>query len=54
MDLTAPHLGFVWASYGLSVVVIAALAGYVIWRDRALARKVKALEDQGLGRRSRP
>jgi heme exporter protein CcmD len=54
MDVSAPHLGFVLGAWGLSVAVIVALVAYVVWRDRTLARRVKALEDQGLGRRSRP
>ena len=54
MDLAAKHLGFVFAAWGLSVAVIVALVTYVVWRDRALARKVKMLEQQGLGRRGRP
>ena len=53
MDFSAPHLGFVLGAWGLSAVVIVALAAYVVWKDRSLARQVKALEDRGLGRRGR-
>jgi heme exporter protein CcmD len=53
MDLAAPHLGFVAAAWGLSAAVIVALVATVIWRDRRLAGKVKALEELGLGRRGR-
>jgi heme exporter protein CcmD len=51
MDLTAPHLGFVFAAYGLSLIV---LAGLVLWlrhRNRTLARALEQLEAQGAPRR---
>jgi heme exporter protein CcmD len=51
MDLAAPHLGFVFAAYGLSVLV---LAGLVLWlrhRSRALARALQQLEARGAPRR---
>ena len=54
MDFAAPHLGFVLGAWGLSLVVIVALVAYTVWRDRSLARRVKALEERGLGRRGRP
>jgi heme exporter protein CcmD len=51
MDLTAPHLGFVLAAYGLSLIV---LAGLVLWlrhRNRTLADALAQLEAQGAPRR---
>jgi heme exporter protein D len=51
MDLAAPHLGFVLAAYGLSLVV---LAGLVLWlrhRSRTLARALQQLEAEGAPRR---
>ncbi len=34
MDITAPHFGFILAAYVISLGGIAALAGYVVLRDR--------------------
>ena len=53
MDWAAAHAGFVIAAYGLSALVIIGLAAIVVITDRARARQVKALEEQGRGRRSR-
>lgn len=53
MDLSANHLGYVFASYGVSAVVLAILVIAVILRDRRLRRKVEALEKEGRGRRAR-
>jgi len=44
MDLAAPHLGFVFAAYGLSLIV---LAGLILWlrhRYRALTQRLAVLE----------
>lgn len=43
MDWSAPHLGYVLASYGLSFIVIGALVAYIIWRDRRLRREAANL-----------
>jgi heme exporter protein CcmD len=51
MDLAAPHLGFVFAAYGLSLIV---LAGLILWlrhRNRTLARSLALLEAEGAPRR---
>ena len=51
MDLAAPHLGFVFAAYGLSLIV---LLGLVLWlrhRSRTLSRALQQLEAQGAPRR---
>jgi|SoiMetStandDraft_2_1073263.scaffolds.fasta_scaffold106935_2 heme exporter protein D len=51
MDLAAPHLGFVLAAYGLSLLV---LGGLVLWlrhRSRTLAQAVQQLEAEGAPRR---
>ena len=44
MDFTAPHLGFVLASYGLSAVLILGLVVYVLQRDRKLRAEAERLE----------
>ena len=51
MDLAAPHLGFVFAAYGLSLIV---LAGLILWlrhRYRALKHRLAVLEAEGVPRR---
>jgi heme exporter protein D len=51
MDLVAPHLGFVFAAYGLTLIV---LAGLILWlqrRYRALRHRLAVLEAEGVPRR---
>jgi heme exporter protein D len=51
MDLAAPHLGFVFAAYGLTLIV---LAGLILWlrrRYRALRHRLAVLEAEGVPRR---
>jgi heme exporter protein D len=51
MDLAAPHLGFVLAAYGLTLLV---LGGLVLWlrhRSRTLATALQQLEAAGAPRR---
>jgi heme exporter protein CcmD len=51
MDLAAPHFGFVFAAYGLSLIV---LAGLILWlrhRYRALRHRLAVLEAEGVPRR---
>ncbi|MET0482260.1 MAG: heme exporter protein CcmD [Aestuariivirgaceae bacterium] len=51
MDLAAPHLGFVLAAYGLTLLV---LGGLVLWlrhRSRTLAAALQQLEAAGAPRR---
>jgi heme exporter protein D len=51
MDLAAPHLGFVFAAYGLTLIV---LAGLILWlrhKSRALSRQLRHLETAGAPRR---
>jgi heme exporter protein CcmD len=49
MDYSAPHLGFVYASYGLSAIVLAGLLIWVITRSRKLVAELAAknLSDPG-------
>jgi heme exporter protein D len=51
MDL-GNHAGFILASYGLAIVVIGALFGWVILDGRAQARRLAELEARGVHRRS--
>jgi heme exporter protein CcmD len=44
MDLSAPHLGFVFAAYAVTVVVLVGLISYILMRDRRLARDVRQLD----------
>ena len=44
MDFAANNLGFVIGSYGLSLVVLAALVVWVIVRDRTLRAAADAAE----------
>jgi len=44
MDLGAPHVGFVIASYVISLLVILGLALFIMTRDRALRAEAKRLE----------
>ena len=46
MDFVAPHMGFVIASYALSLVLICGLTIYVIVRDRKLRAEAERLERQ--------
>jgi heme exporter protein CcmD len=39
MDISASHLGYVIAAYGLSALCIAGLCWFVIGRDRALQKQ---------------
>jgi heme exporter protein CcmD len=49
MDYSAPHLGFVYASYALSAVVLIGLLVWVMARSRKLAAELAAknLTDPG-------
>jgi heme exporter protein CcmD len=47
MDLTAPHLGFVYGAYALSAILIVGLVIYVVGRDRSLRAEVARLEKTG-------
>jgi heme exporter protein CcmD len=46
MDLSAPHMGFVIASYALSAVFICGLTIRILLRDRKLRAEAAALESQ--------
>lgn len=43
MDIAAPYIGFVAASYVLTVLVLAVLCIVILGRDRMLRREVERL-----------
>ncbi|WP_313027524.1 heme exporter protein CcmD [Brucella sp.] len=46
------HLGFVLASYGITVVALAVTIGWILIDQRIQKSEVKRLEAQGVRRRS--
>ena len=44
MDFTAPHLGFVLASYGISAALILGLVFCTLHRDRSLRAEAERLD----------
>ena len=46
MDMSAPHMGFVVASYALSAVFICGLTVFVLLKDRKLRAEASRLEQQ--------
>jgi heme exporter protein CcmD len=46
MDFSAAHIAFVFASYGLTGICLVGLAFHIFQRDRALAKKLKALNQK--------
>ena len=46
MDVTANHIGFVIASYGLSFVVLAGLVLATLRRDRQLRAELERLDTE--------
>jgi heme exporter protein D len=51
MDL-GPHADFILAAYGITVLVLIALIGWIALDYRAQRRRVAELESQGITRRS--
>ena len=47
-----PHDGFVFAAYAASLIVIAALIGWIMRSHRARKAELAALEQSGVKRRS--
>ena len=48
------HAVFIWSSYGIVIVVLAGLVGWLISDGLRLRRRLAELEAQGVTRRSRP
>ncbi|MBA8899860.1 MULTISPECIES: heme exporter protein CcmD [unclassified Phyllobacterium] len=46
------HTGFVLASYGVSIVVLVALVGWILIDQQAQRRALQELETRGVRRRS--
>ncbi len=51
MDL-GRHAAYIWASYGVVVVVLTLLIGWIVSDARRQRRLLNELEDQGMKRRS--
>ena len=47
-----PHADFIVAAYGIAVLVVAALIGWVVLDHRAQRRSLERLEARGITRRS--
>jgi len=52
MDLLGNHPGFILASYGLTVAVVAILFVWIVVDGRAQRRQLAELEARGVRRRS--
>lgn len=48
----SPHDAYVAAAYGITIIVLAGLAGVILADQRARKRELADLEKQGLRRRS--
>jgi heme exporter protein D len=48
-----PHAAFIWASYAVYAVVLAALIGWLVWDGRRINSRLAELESRGVARRSR-
>lgn len=51
MDMAARHVGFVIASYGVTLLLLAALIAAIMVRARAVRRRLEELERLGAPRR---
>ena len=51
MDWSAPHIGFVLASYGFSAAVLGGLILAVLLQHRAARQRLSALEERQTARR---
>ncbi|MBX9591419.1 MAG: heme exporter protein CcmD [Hyphomonadaceae bacterium] len=47
-----PHAAFIWASYAIVAVVLAVLAGWLMFDGRRQQRLIDGLEARGVRRRS--
>jgi heme exporter protein D len=47
-----PHASFILAAYGVAVLVLIVLIGWIVLDYRAQRRRVAELESQGITRRS--
>ena len=51
IDFSADHIGFVVASYAITFAVLGGLLAWAFVRARAVARRLDALERDGIVRR---
>lgn len=54
MDYSAPHLGFVYASYALSAIVLLGLLAWILTRSKKLAAELAAKDLTDPGRDAKP
>lgn len=47
-----PHAGFIVAAYGVTALTVVALAGWILVDRRAVKRRLRQLEADGIRRRS--
>jgi heme exporter protein D len=51
MDL-GPHAAFIWSSYAVTAIVLAALLTWLIWDGKRHRQRLADLESRGVRRRS--
>ena len=51
MDFAAPHIGFVIASYAVTVAVLGGLVAWLLARAAQMRRRLERLEAEGAPRR---
>ncbi len=51
MSLIAPHIGFVFAAYGFSALVLGALIFTALWQARRTSVRLAELEERQAARR---
>ncbi len=51
MDL-GPHAAFIWSAYGVTVLVLAGVIGWLVLDGRAQERRLQDLAARGVTRRS--
>jgi len=47
-----PHAAYIWASYAVVAIVLAGLAGWLVWDGRRQRRLIEELDARGVRRRS--
>lgn len=52
IETFGPHAGFILAAYGVSVVIVLALFGWILFDGMSLRRTMRDLEARGIRRRS--
>ncbi|WP_018182998.1 heme exporter protein CcmD [Kaistia granuli] len=52
MGTLGPHAGFILAAYGVTIVIVLALVGWILLDGRMLRGQLADLEARGIRRRS--